>query len=195
MSNPVIDFLQTRRSTPISAITAPAPSQDELNQMLQIAIRVPDHGRLAPWRFIVYTGDARVEAGKLLADLLEKKQGPLDEARREQELKRFARAPLVIGVVFKPVEHERIPEWEQFLSAGAAAMNLCHAANALGYASNWITNWYSDDSDARSLLGLSEDERVAGFVHIGTCDKRAPERPRPEVEEVVTYYSAPTSKE
>jgi nitroreductase len=94
-------------------------------------------------------------------------------------------------VVSSPVAHERIPEWEQFLSAGAAAMNLCTAANALGYATNWITNWYSDDAPARAHLGIAPNERVAGFVHIGTAENKMPERPRADMEKIVSDYSGP----
>ncbi len=130
----VIEFLSTRSSTPISAIGLPAPSDDEIETMVSIASRVPDHGRLTPWRFILYRGEAREQVGQYLVDLAEEREGPLTDQRREQELKRFARAPLVIGVIFSPVEHH-IPEWEQFLSSGAAAIEsrsggqcawLCH---------------------------------------------------------------------
>ncbi|MDQ0998917.1 nitroreductase [Phyllobacterium ifriqiyense] len=189
-SNPILDFLSTRSSTPISAIGLPGPSDEEIRKIITIASRVPDHGRLTPWRFILYRGDARVEVGKYLAELCEEREGPLTEQRREQELKRFARAPLVIGVVFSPVEHH-IPEWEQFLSSGAAAMKLCLAANALGYVTNWISNWYSSDEKGRALLGLAPHERVTGFVHIGTCAQKVPERPRPEVDAVLSEYSGP----
>lgn len=193
MTNPVIDFLSLRHSTPISGISEPAPSDEELQTILTIASRVPDHGRLVPWRFIIYRGEARVKVGELLAARAEEREGPLPETRREQELKRFARAPLVIGVIFRPVEHERIPDWEQFLSAGAAAMNLCMAANALGYATNWISNWYSDDAQARALLGLSPSERVAGFIHIGSCAIPVPERPRPDIADIISDYKGPWS--
>lgn len=191
MTSPVLDFLLQRSSTPISAIGEPGPSDDDIRTMLRAATRVPDHGRLTPWRFILYRGAARDEVGQYLAALAEEREGPLPEARREQELKRFARAPVVIGVISSPVAHERIPEWEQFLSAAAAAMNLCLAANALGYATNWITNWYSSDEKGRMLLGLAPHERVAGFVHIGTSAMWVPERPRAELSEIVSEYAGP----
>ncbi|PSH63126.1 nitroreductase family protein [Phyllobacterium sophorae] len=190
VSPSVIEFLSTRSSTPISAIGLPAPSDGEIETMVRIASRVPDHGRLTPWRFIIYRGEAQEQVGKYLADLAEEREGPLTDQRREQELKRFARAPLVIGVIFAPVEHH-IPEWEQFLSSGAAAMKLCLAANALGYATNWISNWYSSDEKGRALLGLAPRERVAGFVHIGTCPQKVPERPRPEIKDILSEYSGP----
>lgn len=191
MPSRTLDFLLQRSSTPISAIGQPGPNDADIETMIRAATRVPDHGRLTPWRFIIYRNAAREEVGRYLADLAEEREGPLPEARREQELKRFARAPIVIGVISSPVAHERIPEWEQFLSAGAAAMNLCIAANALGYATNWITNWYSSDEKGRMLLGLAPHERVAGFVHIGSCDMKVPERPRAELSEIVSEYAGP----
>ena len=96
------------------------------SQMIRIATRVPDHGRLEPWRFILYRGDVRQQIGETLADLADKREGPLPEGRRQQELARFSRAPLVIGVISSPKEHPKIPQWEMFLSGGAAAMNLVH---------------------------------------------------------------------
>ena len=191
MAHPVFDFLAQRSSTPISAISGPAPEGEELAALLKVAARVPDHGRLTPWRFILSRGDARLKVGEYLAQRAEEIEGPMPEGRKEKELTRFSRAPLVVGVVSSPVAHERIPEWEQFLSAGAVAMNLCTAASALGYASNWITNWYSDDAPARAFLGLAPNERVAGFVHIGTAANKMPERPRADMDKIVSEYSGP----
>ncbi|MBV2144517.1 nitroreductase [Falsochrobactrum sp. TDYN1] len=191
MTYPVFQFLAQRSSTPISAITEPAPEGDELAELLKVAARVPDHGRLTPWRFILYRGEIRHQVGDYLASRAQEREGPLPESRVNQERARFARAPLVIGVISAPVAHERIPQWEQFLSAGAVALNLCVAANALGYATNWITNWYSDDAPARAFLGLAPDERVAGFVHIGTAGNKMPERPRADMDQIVSYYDGP----
>jgi nitroreductase len=141
MTSPIIDFMQKRNSAPIPELREPAPNDAEIETMIRIATRVPDHGRLAPWRFILYRGKAREEIGEKLAELAEKREGPLTEARHNQELTRFSRAPLVIGVVSSPKENPKIPQWEMFLSGGAAAMSLVLAANALGYGTNWITNW------------------------------------------------------
>lgn len=191
----LIEFFTTRRSTPIIGLIEPAPSATELDLMLAIAARVPDHGKLAPWRFILYRGDKRDQAGQLLAQRAEQRAAALGEeftqARREQELKRFSRAPLVVGIICSPRDTDRIPEWEQFLSAGAAAMQLCNAANAMGYGSNWISNWYSDDEEGKSLLGLAPHEKVAGFVHIGTPKAATRDRPRPELATVVSDYQGP----
>jgi nitroreductase len=135
--------------------------------MLKVATRVPDHGRLTPWRFILYRGEAREQIGRMLAELAEKLEGPLPEARLEKERSRFSRAPLVIGVISSPKENPKIPQWEMKLSGAAVAMNLVLAANAMGYGTNWITNWYSDVAEGRAILGLAPHESVIGFVHIG----------------------------
>jgi len=186
-----LDFLLSRRSPPISELAEPGPDNAEIRTMLQAAIRVPDHGRLAPWRFILYRGEARERVGAMLAELAQEREGPLPEARLEQERKRLARAPLVIGVVSAPREHPRIPQWEMFLSGGAAAMNLCHAAKALGYGATWVTNWFSDDPDGRRILGLAPGEQIVGLVHIGSHPGGTPERPRPDPDAVMSEYTGP----
>jgi nitroreductase len=191
LASPVIEFMLGRKSVPIAAIGEPAPSDADIETMIRIASRSPDHGVLVPWRFVLYRGEAREEIGKMLAQRAEEREGPLDEKQKEKERKRLSRAPLVIGVISHPVANERIPEWEQFLSAGAAAMNLVIAANALGYATNWVTNWFSSDEEGRAILGLSPEERVAALVHIGTSEAKVPERPRPEVADVLSEYSGP----
>jgi nitroreductase len=192
LSSSVIDFMLARKSAPIPELKEPAPSDAEIGTMLTIASRVPDHGRLEPWRFILYRGEARRRIGEMLAARAEEREGPLTEGRRQQELARFSRAPLVIGVVSVPRENPKIPQWEMFLSGGAAAMNLVIAANALGYGTNWITNWYSDDEEGRRILGLAPHERVVGFVHIGTFAGNAPERPRPDVSKLYAEWSGPS---
>lgn len=191
MNSPVIDLLLARRSAPIHELTGPEPSQSELETMFCAAMRVPDHGQLTPWRFIIYRGEARERVGRLLVELAENREGPLSDARRNQELTRFSRAPLVIGVVSSPKESIKIPQWEMFLSGGMAAMNLMIAANALGYHTNMITNWYSDVEEGRRLLGLAPDERVVGFVHIGKHPGGTPDRPRPDIAPLVSEYTGP----
>lgn len=191
MNSDIVRFLSTRISPPIQELREPGPGDADIARIIAIASRVPDHGRLAPWRFIVYRGDARARVGQLLLELAERREGPLPEGRRQQELTRFSRAPVVIGVVSAPVDHPKIPQWEMFLSGGAAAMNLVHAANALGFGANWITNWYSDTEEGRRILGLAPHERVIGFVHIGTYHGAVPERPRPDPEKLVSEYAGP----
>lgn len=194
MASPIIDHLLTRASAPINELSEPAPNDTQIETILTAASRVPDHGRLAPWRFILYRGDARKKVGEKLLELAEKREGPLPEGRRQQELTRFSRAPLVIGVVSSPRDNPKIPQWEMFLSGGAAAMNLVHAANALGFSTNWITNWYSDTEEGRAILGLAPSERVVGFVHIGTHRGQVIERPRPDVKTLYADWSGPWQK-
>ena len=191
MTSPVIDYLLARRSPPIAELEEPAPTDEQIAIMLKAATRVPDHGRLAPWRFILYRGEARHRIGEMLAELAQKREGELPPARIEQEKTRFSRAPLVIGVIHSPKESIKIPQWEMFLSGGAAAMNLVHAANALGFGAHWITNWYSDIEEGRRIVGLARHERVIGFVHIGTFRGEAKERPRPDPATLVSEYSGP----
>lgn len=185
----VLDFMLSRNSAPIPELKEPAPNDEQIATLIRAASRVPDHGRLAPWRFILYRGAAREEIGRKLDALAEKREGPLTEGRRNQELTRFSRAPLVIGVISSPKENPKIPQWEMFLSGGAAAMSLVLAANALGFGTNWITNWYSDVEEGRALLGLAPHERVVGFVHIGSYPGPAPERPRPDPASLYADYS------
>src|SRR5690606_28492017 len=152
---------------------------------------VPAHGAPVPVRLCPYRGAGREKSGARLLGLGEKREGPLPARRGNPELTRFSRAPLVIGVVSSPRENPKIPEWEMFLSGGMAAMNLMLAANTLGYATNMITNWYSGDEEGRRLLGLAPHERVVGFVHIGTYEGEAFERPRPDIAPLVTDYAGP----
>ncbi|MEX0409306.1 nitroreductase [Aquibium sp. LZ166] len=191
MNASIIDFMLARKSAPIHELSEPGPGEDDIATMIRIASRVPDHGRLAPWRFILYRGDARHAIGEKLAELAERREGPLSDARRDQERTRFSRAPLVIGVVSSPKENPKIPEWEMFLSGGMAAMNLIVAANALGYGANLITNWYSGLEEGRAILGLAPHEKVVGFVHIGTHSGEIMERPRPDPAALVSDYSGP----
>jgi nitroreductase len=194
LNKTVIDFLLARQSAPIERMTGPAPGDDDIEIMLRAASRVPDHGRLAPWRFILYRGAAREAIGDRLAALAQEREGPLPEGRLEKERTRFSRAPLVIGVVHIPRDNPKIPTWEMFLSGGAAAMNLVIAANALGYGANWITNWYADDAEGRRILGLEPHERVIGFVHVGRHEGPIPERPRPDVATLWTDYAGPAGE-
>ena len=188
------DFLAARRSAAIPALLAPAPSGAELDDILRIASRVPDHGKLSPWRFILFRGEPAVSLGKALARILERREGqPLSETRRAFEEGRFTRAPLVVGVVSTARPHVKIPEWEQVLSAGAATMNLIHAAHASGYGANWITEWPAYDEEAKAVLGIKPDEKVVGFVYIGTANETQSERPRPELSSVVSEAQSPAN--
>lgn len=183
----LIDFLRDRHSTPVAQIKEPAPSQEELEAILTFATRIPDHGKLAPWRVIVYRGDVRKTLGEQFLALSLKKAPDMADTAKEAELTRFTRAPLVVAVVSTAAPHPKIPEWEQVLSAGAVCFNMLMAANAHGYVANWRTEWVAYDEEALALLGIRQGEKVAGFIHIGSSDFPTPDRPRPELAQIVTY--------
>lgn len=183
----LVDYLASRRSIPAFQMGEPGPGKAEVEEMLTLASRVPDHGKLAPWRFIVYRGEERARiSGELKTMALAKKPDLSDEMIKVEET-RLSRAPVVVAVVSKAAPHFKIPEWEQQMSAGAVCLNLLMAANALGYASNWLTEWYAFDEAAYPLLGVEPGEKIAGFIHIGTAMVPPTERPRPELAEIVTW--------
>ena len=181
-------LLNTRRSVKPVALHAPGPTTAEIETMLGIASRVPDHGKLVPWRFIVFEGDARLAAGEKIAAAFRIKYPDAKPEHVDIERARLARAPLVVAVVSRAGAHVKIPEWEQVLSAGAAAMNLVLAAHALGYAANWITEWYAYDRRVLEALGLGDHERIAGFVHIGRPTEPVTDRPRPPLGDIATWF-------
>ena len=183
-----IELLKTRRSMKPREMTAPGPSPAELDTILTIGARVPDHGKLAPWRFIVFEGDARLRGGEVIAKVFAQKNPSAPAADIEVEKRRLTDAPLVIGVVSFTKPHPKVPPWEQELSAGASVMNIVTAATALGYGACWLTGWFAFDRDVLDGLGLKTDEKLAGFVHIGKATKPSEDRPRPVPSEIVTRF-------
>ncbi|MCC6889058.1 MAG: nitroreductase [Hyphomicrobiales bacterium] len=184
-----LELLKTRRSLKPVELGEPGPSEEQIDTLLTIASRVPDHGKLTPWRFIVFEGAARAAAGEAIAAAFRVKYPQAQPSDLEQERTRLTRAPLVIAVVSRAAPHVKIPEWEQVLSAGAAAMSLVLAAHALGFGANWITEWYAYDRAALAALGVKEDEKIAGFIHIGTPRVQPEDRPRPPLTEIATRYA------
>lgn len=189
MNDAMLAALKSRRSVKPDHLAEPAPSPEQLETILTIAARVPDHKKLAPWRFIVFEGDARIRAGEVFAKacIAEEKEAP-SPVRLEMERGRFLRAPLVVAVVSRVIVRPGAPEWEQVLSAGAASMNLCHAANALGFGTSWITEWIAYSPAVTQAFGLAENERIAGFVHIGTPREKPVDRDRPALETIVSRW-------
>jgi nitroreductase len=185
-----IDLLTSRRSVKPIELNGPGPTADELATLLTVASRVPDHGKLTPWRFIVFEGDARLKAGDTIAAAFRDKRPDATPDQVEHERRRLARAPLVIAVVSRAGPHVKIPEWEQVLSAGAAATSLVFAAHALGFAASWLTEWYSYDRRVLDALGVAPNEKIAGFVHIGKQAKPIEDRPRPPLDQIVTRFGA-----
>ena len=183
-----IELLKTRRSMKPREMTGPGPSPAELETILTIGARVPDHGKLAPWRFILFEGDARARAGEIIAKVFAAKNPQAQSADIETEKKRLTDAPLVIGVVSFTRPHPKVPPWEQELSAGASAMNIVTAATALGYGACWLTGWFAFDRDVLDGFGLKGDEKLAGLIHIGTPSKPSEDRPRPPLSDIVTRF-------
>jgi nitroreductase len=185
-----LELLKTRRSLKPVELVDPGPSATEIETLLTVASRVPDHGKLIPWRFIVFEGQARSAAGDVIAQAFRAKYPDAKPEHVDQERKRLTRAPLVVAVVSRAAPHVKIPEWEQVLSAGAAAMSLVLAAHALGYGANWITEWYAYDRNALAALGVKDNEKIAGFIHIGTPMHPPEDRPRPPLSEIATRFTS-----
>jgi nitroreductase len=181
-----IDLLLSRRSGSAKAMKEPGPSKKQLGQILQAGARAPDHGKLFPWRFIVFEAKGRERAGDILAEVM-KTEGERDK-QVEEERGRFLRAPVVICVVSAAREQHKIPVWEQELSAGAVCQNILIAATALGFVGNWLSEWYAYHPVVKDRLGLKAGERVAGFIYVGTAKDELEERPRPDLDGIVTVF-------
>lgn len=183
-------LLKLRRSVPPQLLTAPGPNPDQIQELLTIGARVPDHGKLAPWRFVIFEGEGKAKAAALVGEVFKTKNPDADDEKVAFEAKRLAYAPLIIGVVSAARPHVKIPEWEQELSAGAVCMNMLVAAQAMGFGASWLTNWFSFDRDVLNAFGLAEDERMAGFIHIGTSTGTPADRERPVLADIVSRYGA-----
>ena len=183
------DYLKTRRSVGIGFLKDPGPTPDELQEILTLGVRVPDHGKLTPWRLVVIEGDARARAGEKLAEIAKRNNPALDEASLDNERRQFLPAPVTIGVIFSPKPMPKAPEIEQLLSAGSVAFNLVNAAFALGYAASWVTRWFAFDTAAQEMLGARAGERFVGFVHIGTPAIVPDDRDRPDLARIVTRWN------
>jgi nitroreductase len=186
--NDPLRFLTERCSVPSRQLQAPGPDADELERLLTACIRVPDHGKLAPWRLVTLEDDAKLQFGRQLLDIAVRKDPDLPPARRDKESQRYAFAPLVVVVIAR-VQEGRIPEQEQILSAGCVAHNLLLGAQALGYGAQWLTGWAAYDDDVAALLGMEADERVIGFIHIGTPKLDVPSRERPCVDDITRSWT------
>ncbi|HEY2050489.1 MAG TPA: nitroreductase [Caulobacteraceae bacterium] len=179
-----LNFLARRRSASAATLREPAPNNDELNALLTLATRVPDHGKLAPWRFVVLSGEAKAGFVQRLEAIAATRP---DGDRLIAKLAKLRIPPLSVAVVSHYAPGE-IPEWEQRLSAGAVCTLMLVAAQAMGYGANWITDWYSYDAEATGALGLGADEKVAGFIHLGTPAEPPLERVRPEIGPIVEVW-------
>ena len=185
-------FLASRRSNLAKLMSGPGPTPEQTEQLLTLAMRVPDHRKLAPWRFVLFEGEARQEMGGHIskAHLAENPDASLD--RQIFETNRFMRAPLVVAVISSPVACPRgTPEWEQILSAGAVCYNLLLAAQAYGFAAQWLTEWYSYNTAVTKAMGLSGDERIAGLIYLGRAETAPVERARPEITSKMSHWTGP----
>jgi nitroreductase len=184
----VLDFLANRRSNLAKAMGDPGPGDEDLDAILRIGTRVPDHRKLSPWRLTVYRGDARKAFGQAIADAYRADNPDHPEDRHAFEAARFLRAPVVVSVVSTPVDCVRgTPVWEQQMSAGAVCLKLCMAAQASGFGAQWLTEWYAYDARIHEHMGLQDGEQVAGFIYIGTPTQAASARTRPDLADIVTH--------
>ena len=183
-----LDLLLSRRSGSAKAMTGPGPNTEQLRTILSAAARVPDHGKLAPWRFIVFEGEARERMGDLLVEALLRNEPDANAQRQEIERGRFLRAPVIVGVVSCVKEGIPIPVWEQELSSGASCFAMLLAAHAMGFVGNWITEWYAFDRFVAAGLGLADNERIAGFVYLGTSAVPLEERVRPDLDTLISRF-------
>lgn len=188
-NQPVLDFLSNRRSLPAAQLQAPGPTPEQLREIIATAIRVPDHGKLTPWRVIVFSGDAGTRFGAALADLHQRVDPGVPEHKLAKDRDRFAHSPVVLAVVARiDAEHPKVPAQEQLLSAGCVAFNLLLAAQAAGFGAQWLTGWSCYDRDAAKLLDLADNESVIAYIHVGARAAEPPERKRPAAEDVTSAW-------
>jgi nitroreductase len=191
MTKQLIEEILTRRSVSARLLAEPGPDDAALEKILLGASRVPDHGKIHPWRFIVIRGEARKTLGQVLRTAYTDQEADASEAKLDLEAQRFTRAPLVIAVVSSIIAAHKIPEWEQTLSVGAVCLNLLYSAHAMGFGANWLTEWCAYHPRVRAALGVASHEKIAGFVYIGTASEKPEDRPRPALSEVVSEWRAP----
>ena len=184
-----LSLLQQRRSVPSRQLGEPAPDEATLRELLEAAIRVPDHGKLVPFRLIRLQGDAKLAFGERLAAIATRKHPEMSDAKLEKERMRYTFAPLVIAVVARLHADSSVPEIERKLCAGNVAYNLLLGAHALGYGGQWLTGWAAYDREVAGVLGLADDEHVVAFVHLGTPQIEVPDRERPALDDLLSTWT------
>jgi nitroreductase len=185
----LVDALLNRRSTMVKDIDAEiGPTGDELLDILKVASRVPDHGKINPWRFVKFSGDARRKIGIKMADIYKAKHPEMDDNHYATESARFERAHTILVLISSPIPHPKAPEFEQLMSAGGLGFAINLAANAFGYAATWLTEWAAFDDDIKPLFNMSENEKIIGFFFIGKPKTAPTERERPDVYELLTEW-------
>ena len=186
----LVNFLLSRRSVLADTMSGPGPSDEELRQIIEAGMRVPDHGRLTPWRFLIIRGEARERLGEVMEASFRRDNPDAPEQRVTREGQRFVRAPVVVAVVSRVTAGTKIPEWEQILSSGAACQTMLIAALSMGYAAQWLTEWYAYDPQVGQALGLEGTDRIAGFLYLGTAEATN-ERARPNYDDVASEWQGP----
>lgn len=186
----ILALLDSRKSASAKAMGEPGPTPEQLARILAAAVRVPDHGKLAPWRFILWEGEAR----RAFGEVMKARWQTLHPEHGEQTLGfvhgLFLRAPMVLGVVSAAADHPKIPLWEQQLSAGAVCMNILYAATALGIGCQWNTDWVAYDPEIAAAMGLAPHEKLAGLIYLGTPTAPLEERPRPDAAALLSRWQA-----
>lgn len=185
MSN-ALELLKTRTSPKAADLVAPAPDAAQLHEMLTIAARVPDHGMMKPWRFIVLPKETRGPLVEKLSANFRAGNPNATEVEIDKQRLRFGGSPLIVTVVCRISQNPKVPDVEQLLSAGAACMNLLHAAYAMGFGANWLTGWAAFDPSSKELFDLADNEQIVGFIHIGTAKGEVFQRPRPDLSQIVS---------
>lgn len=186
----LLDIITTRRSVSVKDMDAPGPTQEQLQVLLHAAHRVPDHGKLGPWRFVIFQSDARQDFGRQLAEIYGEENPDATDKLLQFQTDLLTRAPLVIAVISTAGPHVKVPEWEQILSAGAACQNILLAAHTMGFGAQWLTEWYSYNAKVKSLLNMEDHHQVAGFIYIGSYKEKPEERVRPNLEERIHYWGS-----
>lgn len=183
-SDEVLEALFNRRSAPAPTLGLPAPSPEQMKLLIEIGFRVPDHGKIGPWRIVRFTPEAKATVVARLTTLAESR----GDKKAVGALQKMSIPPEILMVVSAPIQPHKIPLWEQQLSAAAICQNLLIAAGAMGFGANWITDWYAYDEDARAVLGVKDDENVAGFIYLGTPSEPPLERERPDYAARVSWW-------
>jgi nitroreductase len=187
----LLAFLKSRKSASAKAMGAPGPTNSQLADMLQLSVRVPDHGKLAPWRFVVFEGEARGAVGKLFAARFAERHPDYPAENVAFQAGLFERAPVVVGVVSTAAVHGKIPVWEQQMSAAAVCFNLVLAAQAHGFDAQWQSDWVAYDEGAKAAMGIAAHEAVAGLIYIGTSTVPLEDRPRPDAASLTAWWKTP----
>jgi nitroreductase len=182
----VLAFLKSRKSASAKAMAGPGPAKAQMDEILEIAVRVPDHGKLAPWRFILIEGEGRARMGQGFAEVWANKNPTHGVESLDFQRNLFMRAPVILVVVSTAAVHGKIPVWEQQLSSAAVCYNAVLAATALGFDAQWQSDWVAYDEGAKAVMGVALNEKVAGVIYIGTSSVPLEDRPRPEVSTLLT---------